>query len=173
MNKVQPALIINANNFEPDNYALRLTAKAVILNEKKEILLFPKFLIGGGVDEGETIEDGLRRECMEEAGVSIDILKPLGVVIQYRDELKKKYEVYAFIVRKVGEFIPRTSIQDNEQDRLPTWRTFEDAIAYIENLIKEMEDSQEDGTKDAYQGRLYNAKTHLFFIKKAREILGL
>lgn len=173
MNKVQPALIINANNFEPDNYALRLTAKAVILNEKNEILLFPNFLIGGGVDKGETIEDGLRRECMEEAGVSIDILKPLGVVIQYRDELKKKYEVHAFIVRKVGDFVTRTSTQDNEQDRHPIWRTFDNAIKYLEEFIKNLENSQEDRSKDTYQGRLYNAKTHLFFIKKAREILGL
>ncbi len=173
MNKLQPLLVINANDFVPDDYTTRLTVKAVILNEKNEILLFPNFLIGGGVDAGETIEEGLRRECMEEAGVSIENLRSLGTVIQYRDELKKRYEVHGFIANKVGELAPRTTTQDNEQDRYAIWQTFDNAIKYLEEFIKSLENSQEDRTNDTFQGSYYNAKTHLFFIKKAREVLLL
>jgi ADP-ribose pyrophosphatase YjhB (NUDIX family) len=172
MNLSQPLLLINANNFEPLDYQLRLTAKVVLLNEKHEILLFPNFLIGGGVDEGESFEQALHREGMEEAGVKMKNITPIGIVIQYRDELKKKYEVHGFIADKVGEMVPSTTTQANELGRTLNWSSFQSAISYLENYIKELESGSSNKSKDSYQGRLYNAKTHLLFIKKAQEMLG-
>ena len=35
---------------------------------------------GGGVEEGEALEDAVRREIREEAGIEVEVLEPLGVV---------------------------------------------------------------------------------------------
>ena len=36
-------------------------------------------IAGGGVDEGETLEDAIRRELMEELNVEVDIIKEIGM----------------------------------------------------------------------------------------------
>jgi 8-oxo-dGTP diphosphatase len=164
---------LNANDFEPANYNPRPTAKAVIVNDKNELLLYSHFLVGGGVEEGETFEEALKRECMEEAGVKIEIIKPLGTVIQYRDELKKRYEVKGFLVKVIGEIGIPTTRQKDETGKETSWESFGDAISYLENFIKELdEDPDLDKSKNSYQGNSYNAKTHLIFIKKVQEILN-
>ena len=165
--------VINANDFEPTGYQLRLTAKVVLLNDRNEILLFPNFLIGGGVDDGETFEQALTREGMEEAGVEMENIRSIGTVIQYRDGLRKKYEVHGFIANQIGKMVQSTTTQANELDRVPKWTTFADAICYLKGFIDALEGVSCNTKDDSYQGRFYNAKTHLIFIKKAQEMLGL
>ena len=56
-------------------------ASAIIFNEKNQVLLIlrddmPAWnLVGGGVDKGETFEEGLLREASEEACVEVDIVR--------------------------------------------------------------------------------------------------
>jgi molecular chaperone GrpE len=75
-----------------------ITAKAVILNEKDEILLLKRSkeyhhgaekwdLPGGKLEAGENIEKGLLREIKEELGISVD----LGPII-YICDFEKKYD---------------------------------------------------------------------------------
>ena len=46
-------------------------------------------IAGGGVDEGETLEDALKRELMEELNVEVEIIKELGVY----DKLYKTWKL--------------------------------------------------------------------------------
>ncbi len=60
-------------------------------------------LSGGGVDEGETLEQAIRRELMEELNVEVDVVREIGV---YNDlyktwrldgeEFNVKYEIHVF-----------------------------------------------------------------------------
>lgn len=95
-------LTLNANKFEPENYSVRKTVKTIIPNENNEVLIFGSNLIGGGVEKGESDEDALKREALEEAGIEIEIIKPLGDITQYRDFLKKKYIITGYISRGIG-----------------------------------------------------------------------
>lgn len=72
----------------------RITTKIVLFNEQGEVALthykpnaeFPHdeyYLPGGGVEEGETLEEGLRREVREEVGCEIKNIKELGEIIEY------------------------------------------------------------------------------------------
>ena len=63
-----------------------LTVSAVIFNPENEVLLCKshkwddKYVIPGGhVEYGEKLEDALRREILEETGLEIKGIKPLGI----------------------------------------------------------------------------------------------
>lgn len=70
----------------------RLVARAILLNGRNEIALHTLHrddifgnqtyleTPGGGVDEGETFEEAVKRECLEETGADIQILCQLGEV---------------------------------------------------------------------------------------------
>ena len=165
--------ILNVHNFEPSNYILRPTVKVVITNDENKILTFGNFLPGGGADENESLEDAAKRECVEELGATIDIQEGLGLVVQYRDFLKKKYEVYGFLA-KVKNITKPTTTQEDELQTSSEWKTFDDAIVYIENIIHQLESGDfSDYTEEHLQAKLYNSKTHLMFIQKAKEILSI
>lgn len=77
----------------------RTVVVGVVYNDKNEILLCKKpvgegvypgqwALPGGGIDDGETMEEALRREMKEEVGLEIDEIKPL----YFRDDTQPKYK---------------------------------------------------------------------------------
>lgn len=65
------------------NYWMRTGAYAVIQNDEQQFLCVRDldgllFLVGGGVDEGESPENALLRESIEETGHKIQIVKTIG-----------------------------------------------------------------------------------------------
>ena len=60
-------------------------------------------LPGGGVEENETPEVAVVRECKEETGCEVVIIKPIGRIL----ELRKKYEIqndsYAYFVKVISK----------------------------------------------------------------------
>lgn len=65
------------------NYWKRTGAYAVIQNDQQQFLCVKDldgllFLVGGGVDEGESPESALLRESIEETGHEIQIVKRIG-----------------------------------------------------------------------------------------------
>ncbi|MFA6132072.1 MAG: NUDIX domain-containing protein [Patescibacteria group bacterium] len=87
----------------------RKSSRAVVFDQDNNIAVlyvrayeFPK-LPGGGVEEGEDLKQALRRECLEEIGCEIEILREVGEVIEYREEKKMFQEAYCFLARVIGE----------------------------------------------------------------------
>jgi ADP-ribose pyrophosphatase YjhB (NUDIX family) len=77
---------------------IRVGAKAVIVKKDKVLLIkykngsgvhynFP----GGGIERGESIEDGLAREVLEETGAQVDVKKLLLVGEYEPGQHKRKY----------------------------------------------------------------------------------
>lgn len=73
---------------------------AIILNDKNEILLTKRSLkddfmpgywelAGGGIDYGETPQEGLRREIKEECGLEIEIVKPIAANTYFIKDLQR------------------------------------------------------------------------------------
>ena len=74
---------------------------AIVFNEKKEALLLKRRdydlwnLPGGGVEAGETPNQGLKREVMEEVGAKISAYKLCGIYYKKgKDEI-----VFAYLVK--------------------------------------------------------------------------
>ena len=86
-----------------EHYQLRKNARVILENEAGDIALqhlqnysFYK-LPGGGVDPGETIEEALLREVREEVGCECTIVRPVGMVIEYRDTYKLIHISYCYV----------------------------------------------------------------------------
>lgn len=76
----------------PDTTVLQVAAKAVIVNEREEVLIVREAatgknntkvglwgLIGGRLEPGEAFAAGLAREVLEEVGLEVEALQPVYV----------------------------------------------------------------------------------------------
>lgn len=87
----------------------RFGARAIIFDSKGRIALMQVSnlnyykLPGGGVDAGESVEEALRRELMEEAGAEhIEILDEIGEIDEMREQMQKKSIHYCYLVKLTG-----------------------------------------------------------------------
>ena len=74
---------------------VRISAKAIIIRDGKLLAIKNVsggeswyILPGGGQNHGETLEEALKRECMEEASVSVEV----GDVVFVRDYISRNHE---------------------------------------------------------------------------------
>jgi 8-oxo-dGTP diphosphatase len=105
-------------------YIERPSAYAIIRDASNAIALVKTrkgyFLPGGGVDPGEDLACGLRREIIEELGYQTRILDKLGAAVQHLYDVEER--VY---YRKVGHFFRANLTQrvadPIEKDHELTW----------------------------------------------------
>jgi ADP-ribose pyrophosphatase YjhB (NUDIX family) len=110
------------------NTFYRVSVKAVIRNEKNEVLVVKEqgsewSLPGGGIDHGESIEEALKRELYEEVLVDEAFsLKPLGVDFIY---LHTKQAWFMWVVYEINF------------DEIPVFGIGVDAdeVAFIDPLV--------------------------------------
>lgn len=67
-------------------------------------------LAGGGLEYGETVEEGLAREVREEVGVAVEIVRLMGVYSKPR----KREVVLTFLCHIAGDAVPGTSDEVSE-----------------------------------------------------------
>lgn len=109
-------------------YKLRKSARGIVLNQAGEMATqylqtytFHK-LPGGGVEQGESIEAALLREVKEEVGCDCSIIKPLGIVIEYRNEHNLLHISYGFVADVIGEIgVPQLEAAEIEEGQETLW----------------------------------------------------
>ena len=96
--------------------ASAIALQAIIVNEKEQILLLNSptrnqgwQTISGGLEAGETILDGVRREVVEEVGPDVRV-RPLGVVhvqtFHYDENVRFMVAIYYLMAYEGGTIVP-------------------------------------------------------------------
>lgn len=92
-----------------DSYRIRQAARAVVLDSSGAIALLNAGerdyykLPGGGIDEGEYIQNALARELMEEIGSKAQVIESLGTVVEWKDNERLKQISYCFMAILDGD----------------------------------------------------------------------
>jgi 8-oxo-dGTP pyrophosphatase MutT (NUDIX family) len=158
----------NEHEIGPTDYQDRPTVRAIITNEADEVLLFSSALPGGGVEEGETPEEALRRECMEELGATIEIIRELGTVISYRDVIKRRYVITGYECRLISLGVP-TTIFEHEREQSIGWEKIDTVILYMTQhaeMVKAKGMNIYEG--DRYQRHIQHALAGALFLKQLK-----
>jgi len=148
-------------------YQLRKAVRAVLLNDKQQVALINvsknKYhkLPGGGVDEGESLEQALKREVMEEVGYEMELKEGIGVIVEYRNDNDRLQISYCYIADVTGGDGVNNLEQDEIDDGFQTmWVDIDEAIKLLE------QDKPEE-----YNGKFIVIRD-LAIIKEAKQILG-
>lgn len=145
----------------------RTAVRTILLNSNGEMALLYKAkkneykLIGGGVDEGEDLEDALKRETLEESGCEIEIVSSLGYVEEYRTKNSFMQTSYIYITRVVKN-TNKLHLTKKEIDEGSELCWFKPEIA-----LKKISDSYSKIIPSKYSD-LYNTR---FIIKRDEAIL--
>ncbi|MBB1276172.1 MULTISPECIES: NUDIX hydrolase [unclassified Pseudoalteromonas] len=144
-------LIHSGINIDQGTQFTRLTARAIVIKNNKILLMYTNryedySLPGGGVDDGESIEQGLIRELSEETGAQqISVVKAFGLYEEYRPWYKDDFDIihiksYCFVCSIADKF-GKAQLEHYEQQNGMTakWVDINDAIAHNERTIANSE----------------------------------
>ncbi len=95
----------NISEADISSWRYREAARAIVIDPEKRIGLLKVTkknyykLPGGGIKKGEDIKAALDRECEEELGVEVKVLKEIGSIIEYRAKFKLYQTSHCFLTK--------------------------------------------------------------------------
>ncbi len=115
-------------------------------------------LPGGGIDPGESIEQALRREILEETGCTIRIIGEIGEIIEYRDYAQVVQTSYCFTAEVVEEGRPQFTEHERAEEFSLLWVPIDEAIRLVANDRPKNQEGE------------FIVKRDLQFLKKAKQL---
>ena len=159
---------------EKINFRNRITGKAIIFDNENNIALVGNginsfyLLPGGGVDNGESVENGIIRECLEEVGCKVELKEAVGVIDDYRNRDKKHCINYCYSAKIIGSKGELTLTKEEEKNGLHViWMSLDEAIKILEKEVEQLK----HGEVTFYNTGFNILRDHLFLkeIKSLKE----
>jgi 8-oxo-dGTP diphosphatase len=158
----------SAVHVDPTNLSLRQAARAVVINSQGEVALLKANrhsyhkLPGGGVEDGEDMQQALHRELLEEIGCRANIITEVGKIIEYRDKWDLRQTSNCYLAKQLGQQQPPAFTAEELNDGFEVvWApSIDDAIALLE----------QDEPKN-YDGRFIKQRD-LTFLKAAKRVIS-
>lgn len=149
----------------------RPTGKVVLFNKENKIALIGNkvndfFLLpGGGIEPNESVEEGIKRECLEETGCEIEIQNMLGVTEDFRVRDRKHCTSFGYLAKTISCGEP--TLTDNEADigAYVKWLPLPEAI----ELLALQEKKVKAGEVKFYN-TCFNTIRDLLFLRRANEL---
>jgi len=145
-------------------YKPRTAARAVLFKKDKVALLHVTRynyykLPGGGVDDGETIEDALAREILEEVGSTIKVIREIGEILEHRSQVEVVQTSHCYLVEVIKEGEPNFTQEEIDDGFKLVWVDYGKAL----NLIK-------NSNPTTYNGK-FIVKRDLKFLENSRNFM--
>jgi len=145
----------------------REASRGIVFDEDSKIpLLFVSKenyhkLPGGGIEAGETKEDACKREVLEETGCTIDIVKEVGYITEFRSYTDYFDQTsYCYIGKITNKGIPHLEQGEIDEGFELVWFTLNEAIVVVIN------------DKPKNKEGLSIQKRDLYFLEEAKKIQG-
>ena len=152
-----------------EQYVFRMAARAVLFDDEGKVAILHVSkdnyhkLPGGGIEEGENIEQALNREIKEEVGCEMEIGQEIGSVIEYKnypDGTNLKHESICYFGKLKGEKgIVQFSEEEADRGFELAWVSLDEAINLLEN----------DNPSD-YHGKFIKQRDSVF-LREARNLI--
>ena len=158
-----------------ENPNTRIAVRVILINDENKIAIQHKKnkneykLVGGGVEEGESYEEALKRETLEEAGCIIEIIKELGYIEEFRGKMNFKQTSYVYVA-KVIEDTKTLHLTQKEMDEGSEVCWFEPIEAY--QKISECYDKAKDSEYSSIYPTKIIIKRDMCILKKYLETIG-
>lgn len=154
----------NTSEEEAKSFKIRQAVRGVVMDTDGHVALLYATkdnhygLPGGGIEEGESIEAAIMRECKEEIGCEIEIVAPLGQTLEYRQLLLSINRSNGFLARLKGpKVIPVPEGDEAERGVIIEWVSLQRAIELLGRVSP---------TDDLYTQQVI--QRDLFFLQEAQ-----
>lgn len=124
----------------PEKFTERKAVRSIVYDSNEDLAIMSVSkggyhkLPGGGIEDGEDEMTALKREIKEEIGSEIEILKPLGRIIEYRSEYAQKQTSYCYVAKLKG---PKGSPEFTDLEKSAgfklEWINPKEALAILKN----------------------------------------
>ncbi len=138
----------NVSHEEASGYKIREAARAIVSDDQGLIALLNVSrdnyykLPGGGLEGDEDKIIALNRECQEEIGCEIEVIRELGFTTEYWKEDNEKQISYCYLAKLVGDKgEPQLTESEKERGFQTLWLPIEEVM----RLLSESTPTQWEG----------------------------
>lgn len=161
---------IGFENKELNNPRKRIGARGIVLKGNRIALFYKKNenefkLPGGGVEDGENLEEAFCREVLEETGCKVKIISKLGTTEEFKS-IENFYQLSHVFFAEVIEDTKQLHLTEKEsaEGAELLWVTLDEAIEKVNNCFDNLKPSPYDNQENVYSTK--------FIIKRDLAILN-